>query len=224
MARRPRPHCLLALVCVAPASPAIATVEVYTDPVAWHSAVMARELGHVHDLVLEGFAARGLVTGTNSFPPIFGVDIGGTPGSNAIDDSPTSPLSPNGSTYYLGDVGIGASVAPVLWFIDYPPMFQVIGFGADWVIDGDLFMEVQGTLISLGDLLPTGSGFLGIVSDERELVMVAHLSGVALFGMDEIVTGNVPELEIPWPLAAAGVALSIAARRRARHVEPSRRP
>lgn len=88
-------------------------------------------------------------------------------------------------------------------------MAQVIGFGADWVVDGDLSIQVQGTSFPVSALLPTGAGFLGIVSDRKEIEMVVALSGAALFGMDEIRTANVgPEPGTVWLLVGALVGLT----------------
>jgi hypothetical protein len=177
-----------------------ATVVVYTDRVAWETAVLAVPTGHFHDQNFDGSLPGGLSTGLNDFLPLT-INIPGTPGLNAIDDSFTADpfsdgLSPNGSTYYLGDVGVSASIAPILSFFDYPG-FAVIGFGADWVIQGELVVEVQGTLIPFSTHLPTDSGFLGVITDQGEETLVANLTGSAAFGMDELRTGNI----VPAPSA-----------------------
>ena len=179
-----------------------AAVVVYTDRVAWETAVLAVPTGHFHDQNFESFPTGSLSTGLNSFHPFY-VNIPGTPGFNAIDDSFTADpfadaLSPNGSTYYLGDVGVNASIPPILSFFDYPEMYEVIGFGADWIVQGDLIIEVQGTFIPFSTYLPTGSGFLGIITDQAEVTLIANLSGPAAFGMDEIYTGNI---FVPIPAA-----------------------
>jgi hypothetical protein len=90
--------------------------------------------------------------------------------------------------------------------LSFPELeFFVIGFGADWVVDGELIIEVQGTLIPFATHLPTGSGFLGIITN-RGSWLVTNLLGSAVFGMDNIRTGNVPE---PSTLLLALVALGV---------------
>lgn len=181
------------------ASPALASVAVYTDRQDWENALLAiRPRAHFHDQDFEEELPGLLATGLNYFPPLL-VDIPGTPGDNAIDNSFTNDpyfdaLSPNGSTYYLGDVNTQASDPPVLIFSDLE--FAVAGFGADWIVDGGLVMEVQGTQIPFNTYLPTGSGFLGVTTtvSRRYYSLDAYLSGSAVFGMDDIRTGNiVPE-------------------------------
>lgn len=180
-----------------------AAVVVYTDRAAWEAAVLTVPTGHFHGQDFESYPAGSLSTGLNEYHPFY-VNIPGTPGFNTIDDSFTADpfanaLSPNGSTYYLGDVGLNASLPPLLSFFDYPDMFKVIGFGADWIVQGGLIIEVQGTVIPFSIYLPTGSGFLGIITDQAEETLIANLSGAAVFGMDDIYTGNI---SVPIPAAA----------------------
>ena len=195
-------------------NPIHAAVVVYTDRVAWEAAVLAVPTGHFHDQNFESVPTGSLSTGLNDFHPFY-VDIPGAPGLNAIDNSFTpdpfsDALSPNGSTYYLGDV------SATLSFFDYPEMYEVIGFGADWIIQGGLFIEVQGTLIPFSTYLPNGSGFLGIITDQAEVTLIANLSGSAVFGMDEIYTGNVfvPIPAATWLFGSGLIGLIGLARRK----------
>ena len=202
------------------ASSACAAIVVYTDRVAWETAVLAGPFDHFHDQNFENSPTGGLLTGasfTNFFFPL-DVIISGTPGFNAIDDAFTADpfsdaLSPNGSTYYLGDVGVSASEAPTLSFPELE--FVVTGFGADWVIQGDLIMEIQGTFIPFSTYLPTGSGFLGIITDQPESPLVANLSGSAVFGMDDIRTANAPIPAAVWLFGSGLIGLIGLARRKA---------
>ena len=188
---------------------------VYTDRTAWETAVIAIPTGHFHDQDFESVPTGSLSTGLNSFHPFY-VDIPGAPGLNSIDGSFTpdpfsDALSPNGSTYYWGDV------SATLSFFDYPEMYEVIGFGADWIIQGELIIEVQGTLIPFSTYLPTGSGFLGIITDQGEVTLIANLSGAAVFGMDEIHTGNtfVPIPAAAWLFGSALLGLGAVKRKQA---------
>lgn len=103
-----------------------------------------------------------------------------------------------------------------LSFFDYPEMYKVIGFGADWVSQGDLVIEVQGTSISFSTYLPSGSGFLGIITDQAEVTLFANLSGDAVFGIDEIYTGNifVPIPAAVWLFGCGVLCLTGVARRK----------
>ena len=190
------------------ASPAAADVIAYTDVVEWENAVLAQTNGHFHAQDFEGAPAGPLSSGVNDFHPFY-VTISGAPGLNAIDDDPGAPLSPNGSTYLLGDPLADMHLS----IIDYPPMFQPIGLGAHWVLSGDLSLEVQGTMIPVSDLLPSGSGFLGFVTDQQENEIVINVSGDA-FGIDDIRTGNVPGPGSMW-VAGASI-LGLVGRRRRR--------
>ena len=147
-------------------SSAHAAVVVYTDRVAWETAVLALPSGHIHgDVNFEGDPPRGLSTGANALNLHFlTIDIAGDPGFNAIDNSVTPDpfsdvLSPNGSTYYLGHVGQSAPL-PSLIFIDLEN--SVPAFAADWVVAGSLSIQIGGTTVSFADHLPTGNGFLGL--------------------------------------------------------------
>ena len=203
------------------ASSTRAAVVVYTDRVAWETAVLAGPFDHFHDQNFDNSPTGSLLTGpsiTNFFFPL-DIIIPGTPGYNAIDDSLTADpfsdaLSPNGSTYYLGDVGVSASQAPRLSFPELD--FLVTGFGADWVVQGDLIMEVQGTLIPFSTYLPTGFGFLGIITDQPESPLAADLSGTAVFGMDDVRTANaVPIPAAVWLFGSGFLGLiSIAGRKK----------
>ena len=191
------------LLCSAIASSTRAAVVVYTDRAAWEAAVLEVPTGHFHSQDFESVPTGSLSTGLNSFHPFY-VDLPGAPGFNAIDgsfaaDPFANALSPNGSTYYLGDVGVNASIPTILSFFDYPEMYEVVGFGADWVVQGDLIIEVQGTIIPFSTYVPAGSGFLGIVTDQAEVTLTANLFGAAVIGMDEIYTGNI---SVPIPAAA----------------------
>jgi hypothetical protein len=196
-----------------------AAIVVYTDRAAWETAVLAGPFDHFHDQNFENSPTGSLNTGDNFFFPLM-VTIPGTPGLNAIDDSFTTDpfsdaLSPNGSTYYLGDVGVDASEAPTLSFPELE--FVVTGFGADWVIQGDLIMEIQGTFIPFSTYLPTGSGFLGIITDQPESPLTANLLGTAVFGMDDIRTANAPIPAAVW-LFGSGLIGLIGVARRKSHV------
>ena len=117
-------------------SSTFAAIVVYTDRATWENDILSRPFDHFHDQNFENIPTGSLLTGsdfTNFFFPL-DVSISGTPGFNAIDDSSTTDpfsntLSPNGSTYYLGDVNVGASVEPVLSFPELE--YVVTGFGAD---------------------------------------------------------------------------------------------
>ena len=201
------------------ASSARAAVVVYTDRAAWETAVLAGPFDHFHDQNFDNSPTGSLLTGpsfTNFFFPL-DIIISGTPGFNAIDDSFTADpfsnaLSPNGSTYYLGDVNFGAPVAPTLSFPELD--FVVTGFGADWGVQGDLIMEIQGTFIPFSTYLPTGSGFLGIITDQPESPLVANLSGSAVFGMDDIRTANAPIPAAVWLFGSGLLGLVGMARRK----------
>lgn len=185
-------------------SPTQAGVVVYTDRAAWETSLNVMHPSvHFHDQNFEETSPGPLATGINPFP-FLAIGIPGTVGFNAIDNSSTydpfnDALSPNGSTYYLGDVNIQASDAPVLRAYDLD--FAVAGFGADWVVDGELFMEIQGTLIPFDTYLPPRSGFLGITTTLaiKDASLKAYLSGSAAFGMDDVRTGNI----LPEPSATA---------------------
>ncbi len=199
------------------ASSTFAAVSVYTDKSAWEAAVFAGPFDHFHSQDFEAIDTGPLLAGENFFFPLL-VSISGAPGFNAIDDSLTSDpffdtLSPNGSTYYSGDVGFSATTAPVLSFPELD--FGVSGFGADWVVQGDLFMEVQGELISFSQYLPTGAGFLGIVTDQPESPLVASLSGAAVFGVDNIRTANTPVPASVWLFGCGVLGLAGFVRRKA---------
>lgn len=196
------------------ASPTYAAIVVYTDRTAWETDMLSVPFDylHLHDQDFEGISTGSLLTGKNYdnfFFPL-NVIITGAPGFNAIDDSSTADpfsntLSPNGSTYYLGDVSTGASVEPALSFPELESL--VIGFGADWVIQGDLIMEIQGTSIPFSTYLTTGSGFLGIITDRPVSPLVANLSGLAVFGMDNIRTVSTPVPAAIWLFGSGLLAL-----------------
>jgi hypothetical protein len=193
-----------------------AAVVVYTDRVAWETAVLAGPFDHFHDQNFENSPTGSLFTGDNFYFPLL-VNIPGTPGYNAIDDSFTADpfsdtLSPNGSTYYLGDVGVSASEAPTLSIPELD--FVVTGFGADWVIQGELILEIQGTFIPFSTYLPTGSGFLGIITDQPESPLVANLLGTAVFGMDDIRTANAPIPAAVWLFGSGLISLIGLAKRK----------
>jgi hypothetical protein len=68
-------------------SPTQADVFVYTDRAAWENAVLALpSFAHFHDQDFEFYSPDPLSTGFNDFWPM-AVNIPGTPGFNAIDDS-----------------------------------------------------------------------------------------------------------------------------------------
>jgi hypothetical protein len=196
-----------------------AAVAVYTDRTAWETVIISGPFDHFHDQNFENVPAGSLLTGpsfTNFFFPL-DIIISGTPGFNAIDDSFTADpfsnaLSPNGSRYYLGDVNFGAPVAPTLSFPELD--FVVTGFGADWVVQGDLTMEIQGTFIPFSAYLPTGSGFLGIITDQPQSPLVANLLGSAVFGMDDIRTANAPIPAAAWLFGSALLGLGAMKRRK----------
>ena len=203
------------------ASSACAAIVVYTDRTAWETAVLAGPFDHFHDQNFENGPTGSLLIGSNFFFPL-DVIISETPGFNAIDDSSTTDpfsntLSPNGSTYYLGDVNVGASVEPVLSFPELE--YAVTGFGADWVIQGDLIMEIQGTFIPFSTYLTTGSGFLGVITDQPESPLVANLSGAAVFGMDNIRTANAPIPATVWLFGSGLLSLVGIAKRRKSNIE-----
>jgi len=201
-----------------------AAIMVFTDSAAWEAAVFSVPTGHLHNQDFEFIPTGGLVTGLNGFHPLT-VSIPGSPGYNAIDNSISvdpfsNALSPNGSTYYLGDVGVNAFPEPSLLLFDYSPGFNVIGFAADWVVQGNFFIEVQGTVVSFADYLPSGSGFLGILTDQGEVTLTGNLSGDAVFGMDDLITGNT---QVPLPAAVwlfgSGLISLIGYARRGKHNE-----
>lgn len=202
------------------ASSACAAIVVYTDRAAWETDILSGPFDHFHEQNFENSPTGSLLTGTNFTNFFFPLDIiiSGTPGFNAIDDSFTADpfsntLSPNGSRYYLGDVGVSASEAPILSFPELD--FVVTGFGADWVIQGNLIMEIQGTFIPFSAYLPTGSGFLGIITNQPESPLVANLSGSAIFGMDNIRTANAPVPAAVW-LFSSGFLLLVGMAKRSK--------
>ncbi|MCW8935482.1 MAG: VPLPA-CTERM sorting domain-containing protein [Gammaproteobacteria bacterium] len=195
---------------------ACAAIVVYTDRVAWEAAALVGPLvfDHFHEQDFENIPTGSFLSDSDSgidFLPL-GIIVSGAPGFNAIDNSSTADpysnmLSPNGSTYYLGDVNIGASVEPVLTFPELD--FLVTGFGADWVIQGDLVMEVQGVFIPFNTYLETGSGFLGVIIDRPNpnFMLEVNLSGSAVFGMDNVITANAPIPAAVWLFGSGLIGL-----------------
>lgn len=181
------------------ASSACAAIVVYTDRAAWESAAY-RQFGNQN---FENEAARGLEPGYNFANPLeIFIPFSQSPGFNAIDDSSTldffsDTLSPNGSSYYLGEVNFSGLVEPDLTFTTTPEQ-KVAGFGADWVIQGDLIMEIEGTLIPFSTYLTTGTGFLGIITDQHTTRLEVSLSGAAVFGMDNLKIAEVPVPGAIW--------------------------
>lgn len=185
-----------------------AAVVVYTDPIDWETAVMAfPDNWEIQSDNFELLQTGNLSTGYNPFGYssssllASGLYISGDPGVNSIDDSfspdPFSDaLSPNGTTYYLGQVQT-PTVDPSLnvFIMDS----NIRAFGADWVTFGDLFMEFGGGSISFSDYLPTGTGFLGVISDigQGESADI-NFFGTAAFGMDDI---RVSANHVPIPAA-----------------------
>jgi len=207
---------LFLILSVPLASSSYAAVVVYTDRAAWEAALL--EVPHFHDQNFNNELTQPLNPGDNFFIPMI-VNIPGTPGYNAIDDSFTADpfsdaLSPNGSTYYLGDVGVSASVAPVLSFVDLE--YSVIAFGADWVVQGDLTLEMQGMFIPFDIHLPTGSGFLGVITDQPAgEFLTVNLLGTAVFGMDNVRINSVPIPAAVWLFASGLLGLIGIARKKA---------
>jgi len=178
---------------------------------------MAAAIGHSHYENFENIPTQGLVTGVNELTVVMGIIIPGSPGFNAIDNSLTPDpfsdmLSPNGSTYYLGDVGVNSFPETSLTFEDLD--FQVTGIGANWVVQGDLLLDIQGTIVSFADYLPTGTGFLGISTDQTESTLTVNLSGDAVFGIDDIRTINAPIPAAVWLFSSGLIGLVGLARRK----------
>lgn len=185
--------CKASLLVVASTQLANATIVVYTDYSAWESAAQALSPYPTLSQDFESIDPQALSTGDNSFFTSSGVTsiyISGDPGFNAIDDSATSDsfggtLSPNGSTYYLGETN---GSVPSLSFYPFAGVYPIPAFGAEWVTGGNLVMDVRGISVSFADYLPTGSGFLGVVEDQGHTLndlTLRSTSGAAYFGMDE---------------------------------------
>jgi len=207
-------------------SSAHAAVVVYTNLTDWEIAVMALPGGwEIQTNNFELLQTGNLSTGYNSFGSSSssllssGLYISGDSGINSIDDSfPPDPfsdaLSPNGTTYYLGQVQT-STIDPSL-FLGIMDT-NIRAFGADWVTAGDLFMEFGGVSISFGDYLPTGAGFLGVVSDigQGESTDV-NFFGTAIFGMDDIRAGanHIPIPAAVWLFGSGLLGLIGMARRK----------
>jgi hypothetical protein len=203
-----------------------AAVIVYTDRTAW-ALDAARLATFITDVDFESESPRPLVTGDNFVTGPTGfmdIVITGDPGLNRIESNAGDPLSPNGSTFYAGEVDGTSPDAgfPSLELLPYAiPGLTTIGFGADWVgttsQDG-LTMDVAGATIAFSDYLPTGSGFLGILSDSvniNPVVLGTEIAGGAqLFGMDNVTYVFTPVPTALWLFSSGLLFLLGIARRR----------
>lgn len=200
-----------------------AAIVVYTDFSVWVSAAQALSPYPTFSQDFESINPHALSTGYNEIYSNSGglmmINISGDPGFNAIDDSSTSDpfggvLSPNGSTYYLGETN---GSVPSLIFYPFASNYPIPAFGAEWVIAGDLTMEVRGITLSFADYLPTGSGFLGIVEDNNHTINGLTLvspSGGAFFGMDEASYVASPVPSAVWLFGSGLIGLIGLARRK----------
>lgn len=218
------------------ASSACAAIVVYTDRVAWETAALSVGIFRITEN-FESVTPVGLSTGYNSidiygsgelvndFGPGMNIMISADPGFNAIDDSATpdvfsNVLSPNGSTYYLGETGVSV---PSLTFAPFAAPPSTVAFGAEWVwgLGGGeaLVMEIGETTVSFSTYLPTGSGFLGVVNDQGKSIdglALRSLSGVgpAFFGMDDVRYVVMPVPPAVWLFGSGLIGLIGIARRK----------
>ncbi len=188
-------YSLFILLVVAGMATANAAVTVYTDRTGWESAVSSLSGGHTHLNSFESIQTGALSSGQNWLGDnTYAVILDGDPGFNMIDDASTedpffNTLSPDGSTYYLGEVGV-PTLSATLRLFDLDRSVQA--FAADWVVIGDLFMQFSTDIISFANYLPSGEGFLGVISDQPNRLGMdqeVKLSGSAFFGMDNALVG-----------------------------------
>ena len=205
------------------------TVTVFTDRSAWEKAAAAFPVFFPMYQDFESITPGILSSGRNEFWSnpfgLFIVEIVGVPGINSIEDGSINPsiaplLSPNGSSFYLGEVS--DLTRPQFLFQPFaaPPIAN--GFGADWVVvEPGLTMEVLDTTIDFDTYLPTGSGFLGVISTDvfgaADPVLFNTANPVQLFGMDNLAFASVvPIPAAVWLFSSGLIGLIGLARRKAR--------
>lgn len=174
---------------------------VYTDRVAWESAVSG-------DIATENFNSItpfNMVSGINTVGNI-GFEIFGTTSLNRIDDGSDSN-NIDGSNYYHGhlDFNLGPPTLDIL-------VTPTLAFGADWKSTnslGGLFLIILDVTFDLSDYLSGDDGFFGVVSDSAfsEIDLETRLGSAEQFGMDNFsysVATSVPE---PASLALMGFGI-----------------
>lgn len=205
-----------------------AAVVVYTDRDAWQAAAEALRPGPFFmNQDFNSLAPDILSLGRNSFwtDDSFGffiVEIDGLPSRNSIEDGSINPvlsiiLSPNESTFYFGEVSDTTQLQFLFQPFAAPPNAE--GFGADWVtVPGSgLSFEVSGTNIDFDTYLPSGVGFLGIITEDKiktKNPILLNGSG-QLFGMDNLVSVTTPIPTTAWLFGSALLGLGAVKRRKA---------
>lgn len=175
-----------------------AALIVYTDRSAWNAVVGAQSM--------EVFSASSHFGNLNGFSISQHGNISGPTGSVIADGSGTNNV--DGTHYWHGivDAFLFRTVFPRLNF--HAP---IAAFGADWASttdEGRLSMNIGGEIINFSDHLPTGDGFLGIVSDtlfstigfDHERFMSNELE---VFGMDNVAFST----EASFSVSVPGIAL-----------------
>jgi hypothetical protein len=185
------------------------SVTVFTDRGAWETAAAAFPVFFPMYQDFEALTPGIMSSGRNEFWSnpfgFFIVEIDGVPGFNSIEDGSINPsiaplLSPNGSTFYLGEVSDVTHPQFLFQPFAAPPIAN--GFGADWVVlEPGLSMEVLDTTIDFDTYLPTGSGFLGVISTDvfgaANPVLFNTPNPIQLFGMDNLAFASI----VPLPPA-----------------------
>lgn len=184
-------------------------VTVYTDRAEWEAAAQLLRPGPFYleqnfDQLAPGYLSVGRNEFESTYPyGLFIVDVLASPGGinlNSIEDGTVNPgiaptYSPNGSTFYLGEVSTSTQLQLLFQPFAAPPLSAA--FGADWVIpDPGLTMEIGSTVIDFDTYLPGGSGFLGVIANEDDYnitpIMLSTANSFQLFGMDNIVSYATP--------------------------------
>lgn len=214
---------LLSASCIASAQ----SVTIFTDRSAWESAAATLSPSFLMHQDFNSLTPGTLSTGQNEFwtndpAGFFIVDIIGSPGFNSIEDGTINPemafsLSPNGSTFYLGEVS--GTTKPQFLFQPFAAPPISFGFGADWVVlEPGLNMEIGGITIDFDTYLPSGFGFLGIITADVITAVNPVLFNTSnpsqVFGMDNIVSVATPVPPAVWLFSSGLLGLIGIARRK----------
>ena len=192
---------LLSASCIASAQ----SDTIFTDRSAWESAAATISPSFFMHQDFDSLIPGTLSTGRNDYwtndpAGLFVVEIIGAPGFNSIEDGTIYPgiapsLSPNGSTFYLGEVS--GTTQPQFLFQPFAAPPISFGFGADWVVlEPGLNMEISGITIDFDTYLQSGSGFLGVITADvinaANPVLFNTSNPAHVFGMDNIVSVATP--------------------------------